>query len=150
MILCRQLAGEEVRDGGDAIRRRGCRYVARRIDALHAHAFVLEGLQQRAVIAAHLDDEAALGNAETFDHGVSVALEVLDQAQRYGCSIGVIAEQNVGVHDVEVLQVATDKAKIAVEGVEVLRLVKALGGDESVADSRGPNRQDMLERSGSA
>ena len=143
---CRQRAGEEVRERRDAVRGCGGRDVARRVDALDAHSLIPEGLQQRAVIAAHLGDKAAFRNRKRGDDRVRIALEVLDQAERHRCAIRIVAEQDVGIDDIEVLQMSAIEAQVAVEGIEVLRFAQAVRGDEGVADRRWPDRQDMVER----
>src|SRR5262249_389909 len=89
-------------------------------------------------------------DAKAHDGGPRVVLEMLDQPKRNRRAVSVIAEQDFGIDDIEILQMAAIAAEIAVEREQVLPLLKSIGSDEGVADRRGPDRQDQSEGAGSA
>ena len=79
----RSLDAEELDEGGDALLDRDLRDVRGRLDAKHRDALGQEVLQQVAVVAGKLDDEAGAVQPETIGDEIRIALRVLAPSCRH-------------------------------------------------------------------
>src|SRR5207244_7164618 len=104
-------------------------------------------LEEVAVVAPDLDDEAVAGEAEPLGHLVRVAARVLDPARRVRGEVRVIGEDLLRT---DVLLELDEEAAVAdpdVQGEEGLLLVRPLRRHEALAERlRAEVDERVLER----
>src|SRR6185437_11343355 len=109
------LVGKEIGDGVDPPLRRAPGNVDGGIDPLHLHAALPEEAEQRAVIAAELDDERARRDGVTADHIVGVSREMLAQAERQRGGVDIVPVLDLRIADMENLEMPALPAELQFE-----------------------------------
>ena len=87
------------------------------VDVEDAQALFPEGLEQRAVIAADVDDQSVLRRLDAREDLVGGLTEVLGHALGVAGVIGVAVPQHLGVDHVEMLHVPAIGAHVSVDRV---------------------------------
>ena len=106
------------------------------LDTEHPLTELDEMLQQVAVVAAELDDEAVRPKIEPRLHRLAVALGVRHPARRVGGEIGIFGEDVGGAHELGQLHEPTGIANPDVERVIGLRLAELFCGEKALTQRR--------------
>ena len=104
-------------------------HVRGRLDAEHRDARRLEVLEQVAVVAGYLGDEAVRGQPEALDHRIRVALRVRHPRVRVRGKVGVIGENALARHVRGKLHEQACLAQADVKRIEGLGFVERLLGN---------------------
>ena len=122
-----------------------------RLDAEHAHAFLLEALEQRPVVRADVDREVVGAEPEPFGDVVREAPEVLLEQARHRGAVRVLGEED-DLRRSRVVELREPAARAAAEDERKvrLRLAQHLLGEERVARRVVAEVEDGLERARSA
>ena len=142
------VVGEERILGRDAGLGRAACLVACRIDAEHRKAAPLECPQQRAVVAADVDDERTLWRTAPLGERCGIGIEVIGQPQRDRGVVDVVAIEQLGIDDVRELQQRAVGAKRQIERVSPLRLAQPRRRHVVIAARRRLAWDDELEPRG--
>ncbi len=124
VALCdftRRLAAEKLHFAADALLPCDCGNVGRRFDAQHRHVARDEVLQEVAVVAGDLDDEAAVADFETAAHSLGIPACMVDPGIRVGGEIGVFGEYIGRRHELLELHQPALVAQERVQRVKGLR-----------------------------
>ena len=100
------LVREEVGNGFDPLLRRAPGDVYGGIDPQYPHAALAKEAEQRAVVAAELDDQGVRRKRIALDDVIGISREMLAQAERERCRIDVMAVLDLRISDMENLQVS--------------------------------------------
>ena len=134
--LAGQLDAEEPGQGGHAPLLGGRGHVHRRLDAQHRHPHGHEVLQQVAVVAGQLHDQAARAEPEPVGGDLGVALGVPDPGVGVGGEVGVLGEDRLGGDVALQLDQPAALADVGPQRVERLHLVALARGQEALAQRR--------------
>ncbi len=107
----------QVADRLDARLGSALRGVRRRVDVEDTKALLLEGLEERAVISANVDDQRVLRRLDARQDLVGGLTEVLGHALGVTGIVGVAVPQDLRIDDVEMLDVAAVGAHVSVDRV---------------------------------
>ena len=144
------LAAEELDHGLDALLARGLGHVGGGLDAQGRDAELDHMLEQVAVVAGELDDEAVGVEAEAVDgRGDRVAC-VGDPGVRVGREVGVLGEDLVGGDEFLELDEQTALACAGMEGIERLHRAEAVGGHVGLAQGRHAEVDEGVAQIGAA
>ncbi len=91
-------------------------------------------LQQVAVVAGDLEHQAGSAELEALDHGVHVALGVLDPAVRVRAEIGVVGKDGLAAHVFVQLDQPALIADVGVERIERLHRIELVRAQEALTE----------------
>ena len=134
--LARELAAEEPHDRRDAELARRLGDVRGRLDAERRDAALDEVLQQVAVVARDLDDQAVGAEAEALDRHRRRSACVRDPGVGVRREVGVLGEDVLRRHELLELHQQAVLADLRVERIERLHRVGAVGRHVALAQRR--------------
>ena len=123
----------------------GLGHVRGRLDAEHRDARRLEVLQQVAVVAGHLGDQAVRGQLQALDHRLRVPLRVRHPRVGVRGKVGVVGEDILAGHVSGKLHEQAFLAQADVERIERFRFVELVLGNVALAKRR---HSEIDERTG--
>ena len=129
---------EELDLGPDAAGPGRLSHVGRGLDPQHRDARGQKVLQQVAVVAGHLGDQAAGGEVQPLDHRVGVAFRVRDPGVGIGGEVGVVGEDILTGHVSRQLDQQAVVAQPDVQRIEDLGVVEPLRRKIAFAQRRHP------------
>src|SRR6185295_17593338 len=86
------------------------------IDSDHPHATLAKEAEQRAVVAAELDDQGIRCNRIALDNVIGIAGEMLAQAKRERRRIDIVTVLDLRISDMENLEMPAFPAEIQFKG----------------------------------
>ena len=137
-----QLLAEELGQGGDPSFGGHLGHVAGRLDPEHRDPPGDEVLQQVAVVAGQLDDQALGAQPEPLGGQVGVVAGVAHPGVGVGREVGVLGEDRLRGHVPLQLHQPALLADVGPQRVERLHLVELVGGEEALAQRRRPEVAD--------
>ncbi len=143
-------AAEELHDGLDALGAGGLGDVGGGLDAQRRDAQFGHVLEQIAVVARELDDEAVAVEAEAVDGRGDRVARVGDPGVGVGGEVGVLGEDLFGGDEFLKLDEETALAGAGVERIERLHRAEAVGGDVGLTQGRHTQVDEGMAQLGAA